>query len=95
MILLPGTDWAAVWAFTGGSAAAMSTVTNPDGSYTNLVFDVHQYLDSGSGTSSNCITDAISWGFAPLAQWLRCNGRQAFVVIYFYFVLSMIVNGFG
>ncbi|KAF8866278.1 glycoside hydrolase [Acephala macrosclerotiorum] len=67
MILFLGTDWAAVWAFTGGSAAAI------------LVFDVYQYLDSGSGTSSTFIIDAISWGFAPLTEWLRCNGRQAFL----------------
>jgi endoglucanase len=31
--------------------SALSTVKNPDGSTTNLIFDVHKYLDSdNSGT---------------------------------------------
>ena len=82
MILLPGTDYASVeYIVSDGSAAALSTVTNPDGSYTNLIFDIHKYLDSdGSGTSSTCVDSYISVAFAPLAQWLRCNGRQALLV---------------
>ncbi|KAF8313042.1 cellulase-domain-containing protein [Clavulina sp. PMI_390] len=79
IILLPGNDWTSAGTFiSDGSAAALSTVKNPDGSFTNLVFDVHKYLDSdNSGTSSTCVTDNIADAFAPLAAWLRCNGRQA------------------
>jgi hypothetical protein len=98
MILLPGNDWVAVWAFAGNSSAAMSTskqlpISKKNNANNNnsklqiptvhtpaLFFDVHQYLDDSTGTHSTCATDAISWGFAPLAQWLRCNGRQAFLV---------------
>ncbi|KAF8322010.1 glycoside hydrolase family 5 protein [Clavulina sp. PMI_390] len=79
-ILLPGNDWTSAGTFVSdGSAAALNTVMNPDGSITNLVFDVHKYLDSdNSGTSAQCVTDNIADAFAPLAAWLRCNGRKAF-----------------
>jgi len=64
-----------------GSGPALAGVTNPDGSTTNLVFDIHKYLDSdGSGTSTTCVDSYISSAFAPLAQWLRCNGRMALLV---------------
>ncbi|KAI9809522.1 MAG: hypothetical protein M1827_006828 [Pycnora praestabilis] len=63
---------------SGGSGAALSNVTNPDGSTTNLIFDVHQYLDlDSSGTTSECVTDHVSDAFSPLATWLRANKRQA------------------
>ena len=46
MILLPGTDYTSAQTFvSSGSAAALSTVRNPDGTITNLVMDVHKYLD--------------------------------------------------
>ena len=46
---------------------------------TNLIFDVHKYLDSdNSGTHEDCVTNNIDNAWAPLAEWLRCNGRQAF-----------------
>ncbi len=52
MILLPGNNWASASAFvSSGSASALHKVVNLDGSKDNLVFDVHQYLDSDrSGT---------------------------------------------
>ena len=79
MILLPGTDYTAAGSFvSSGSAAALAKVTNLDGSTTNLIFDVHQYLDSdGSGTHSSCVTNGISGDFSPLATWLRSAGRMA------------------
>ena len=59
------------------SADALSQVTNPDGSTTNLVFDVHQYLDSEYlGESANCTYDG-SDAASNLATWLRSVGRQA------------------
>jgi hypothetical protein len=82
IILLPGNGYSSATAFVSdGSAAALSKIKNLDGSLTNLVFDVHQYLDAdGSGTSPDCVGDSINSAFAPLAQWLRCNDRQALVV---------------
>ncbi|KAF7348554.1 Glycoside hydrolase family 5 protein [Mycena venus] len=58
---------------------ALKKVVNLDGSTTNLIFDVHKYLDfDNSGTNPECTTNNINEAWAPLAQWLRCNGRQAF-----------------
>lgn len=78
MILLPGTGYTAVGSFvSSGSAAALSAVTNPDGSHTNLIFDVHQYLDSDfSGTQADCTSNGIG-NLNNLATYLRSNGRQA------------------
>lgn len=78
-ISLPGNDWQSAGAvISDGSAAALSTVKNPDGSTTNLIFDVHKYLDSdNSGTHTECVTNNIDDAFAPLATWLRQNNRQA------------------
>ncbi|KAJ7206937.1 carbohydrate-binding module family 1 protein/Glycoside hydrolase family 5 protein [Mycena haematopus] len=80
MVLLPGNDWTSAGTFiSDGSAAALSKVVNPDGSFTNLIFDVHKYLDSdNSGTHAECTTNNIADAWEPLTQWLRCNGRQAF-----------------
>ncbi|KAJ7669341.1 endoglucanase [Mycena polygramma] len=80
IILLPGNNWTSATTFiSNGSADALSKVVNPDGSITNLIFDVHAYLDSdNSGTHPDCTTNNIATAWAPLAQWLRCNKRQAF-----------------
>lgn len=88
IILLPGAQYSSAGAFPSASAPYMSNITNPDGTTTNLVFDVHQYLDpSGAGTGSTCdhnnvtpnnATGAVG-AFPKLATWLRANGRQAFL----------------
>jgi len=80
MILLPGDNWTSAATFvSNGSADALKKVVNPDGSTTNLIFDVHKYLDiDNSGTNPECVTNNIADAWEPLAQWLRCNGRQAF-----------------
>ncbi|KAJ7484854.1 carbohydrate-binding module family 1 protein/Glycoside hydrolase family 5 protein, partial [Mycena galericulata] len=80
MILLPGNDYTSAQTFiSDGSGPALSNVTNPDGSFTNLIFDVHKYLDSdNSGTNAECVTNNIADAWEPLTQWLRCNGRKAF-----------------
>ncbi|KAI0189218.1 glycoside hydrolase family 5 protein [Xylaria flabelliformis] len=77
-ILIPGNDYTSAAAFPTNSGPALLGVVNPDGSTTGLVFDVHKYSDSdGSGTHTDCVTDNISTAFAPLADWLRTNKRQA------------------
>lgn len=78
IILLPGNDYThASTSISDGSYAALKTVKNPAGTTTNLIFDVHQYLDSdGSGTHSNCVTNNIA-AFSTLATQLRADGRQA------------------
>ncbi|KAG1815176.1 glycoside hydrolase family 5 protein [Suillus subaureus] len=79
MILLPGTGYASAETFvSSGSADALATVHNPDGTFTNLIMDVHKYLDSdGSGTNAACVTDGIEDTWKPLTTWLRANGRHA------------------
>jgi endoglucanase len=69
MVLLPGTEYNSAGDFVSdGLSPALSTVTNPDGSTTNLLFDVHKYLDSdNSGTHAECVTNNIDGAFAPLA----------------------------
>ncbi|KAG2146314.1 glycoside hydrolase family 5 protein [Suillus clintonianus] len=79
MILLPGTDYTSAETFvSSGSADALGAVRNPDGTFTNLIMDVHKYLDSdGSGTNTECVTNNIQNAWYPLTTWLRANGRQA------------------
>lgn len=80
-ILLPGTEFTHAKNFVeNGSAGNLSRVANPDGSFTNLVFEVHQYLDSdGSGTALECVSDHIDDAFRPLARFLVANKRKALV----------------
>jgi endoglucanase len=80
-ISLPGRGWQSPgYLIAKGDGDVLGRVTNPDGTTENLVFDVHLYLDAaGSGTSRWCITSGIGHQWAPLADWLRSNGRQAIV----------------
>ncbi|KAG2035983.1 glycoside hydrolase family 5 protein [Suillus americanus] len=80
MILLPGTDYTSAETFvSSGSANALGAVRNPDSTTTNLIMDVHKYLDSdSSGTNTACVTNAIENTWEPLTTWLRANGRRAF-----------------
>ena len=78
-ILLPGTNYTGAQNFIKDeSLAVLNDVKNPDGSTTNLIMDVHQYLDGdGSGTSTECIKNNIDTAFRPLAQALRNLNRTA------------------
>lgn len=77
-ILLPGTGYTSAASFATDSAPALSKVVNLDGSVTNLIYDVHKYLDSdGSGTNTACASNEIDAAFSPLATYLRTNKRQA------------------
>ncbi|KAG9310013.1 glycoside hydrolase family 5 protein [Chiua virens] len=79
IILLPGDNYTSAETFvSGGSAEALNLVRNPDGTITNLVMDVHKYLDyDNSGTHMDCVTNNIESSWFPLSTWLRENGRQA------------------
>jgi endoglucanase len=81
MILLPGTSFASAGNFvSSGSAAALTNVTNPDGSVDGLILDLHKYLDvDNSGSHAECVTDNIANAFAIAAAFLRENGRQGLV----------------
>jgi endoglucanase len=84
IILLPGTNFTSAGTFvtasTGGAGwgPALAAVVNPDKSTTDLIFDLHKYLDiDNSGNHVDCVTDNIATAFAPVATWLRTNQRQA------------------
>ncbi len=80
MILLPGTNFdSAATLVSSGSADALLGITNPDGSTTNLLLDVHKYLDEdNSGTHAACTTDNVD-SFQTVVDFLRGKGRQAIV----------------
>jgi len=45
-----------------------------------LLFDVQKFLDKPiNGTLPDCVEDGIASALFPLAQWLRCNKRQAII----------------
>lgn len=78
MILIPGSSYSSAAQLPTEAGPVLLNVSNPDGSKTGLVFDVHKYLDSdNSGTHTECTTDNVANAFQPLATWLRQNKRQA------------------
>lgn len=79
LILLPGTNKAALGGFDSYSGWALSRVQDPDGSTDKLIFDVHTYLDKDtSGGYAECEHDQTD-NLGYQATWLRQNGRQAFL----------------
>lgn len=79
IILLPGENFSSAGTFlSSGWGSALATVTNPDKSTTNLLFDLHKYLDvDNSGSNTECVMDNVADTFEPVAAWLRKNKRQA------------------
>ncbi|KAH8673927.1 glycoside hydrolase superfamily, partial [Xylariales sp. PMI_506] len=80
MILLSGTNFdSAATLVSSGSAAALMSITNPDGSTDGLILDIHKYLDiDNSGTHEECVTNNVG-NFTTLASFLRENGRQGII----------------
>lgn len=78
LILLPGTAFTNAGGFVSdGSFAALSNVKNPDGSTNNLIFEVHQYLDSdSSGTHTSCVSNGVQ-GLQNIQTALAGANRQA------------------
>ena len=81
LILLPGNSYTSAGSFVStGSAAALNSVKDSDGTTSKLIFDVHNYFDSdGSGTNPECTSNKIADGFQPLVSFLQSNNRQALV----------------
>ncbi len=82
LILLPGTNKAALGGFDSSSGYALLGVYDPrpaDGSANKLIFDVHAYLDQDtSGGYPECVHDQTD-NLGYQAKWLHDNGRQAFL----------------
>lgn len=80
MILIPGSSYSSAGRLPNEAGSYLLKVTNPDGSTKNIHFDVHMYLDAdNSGSSAECVTNNTVKSSAPLASWLRKNGRMAMV----------------
>ena len=79
IIMLPGLNFSSAGTFiASGWGAAMAGITNPDKSTTNLLLDLHKYLDiDNSGDHTTCVMDNVADTFDPVAAWLRKNKRQA------------------
>lgn len=80
MILLPGTNFdSAATLVSSGSVGPLMAITNPDGSTTNLILDIHKYLDiDNSGTHEQCVTNNTD-AFATVANFLRSVGRRGLI----------------
>ena len=55
MILLPGTDWTHASSFLSTNKAALSSITDPAGGKSLLVYDFHQYLDQDGSGTNRCV----------------------------------------
>jgi endoglucanase len=78
IIMLPGLNYSSAGTFVESWGTTMAGITNPDKSTTNLVLDLHKYLDiDNSGDHTTCVMDNVADTFDPVAAWLRKNKRQA------------------
>ena len=77
LILIPGTDWTAAWAWEKyGNAAAWQGYTGGGA----IAFEVHQYLDSdSSGTHSSCSTGKTARALDNISAWARANKVKLFL----------------
>ncbi len=83
-IFVPGNRWTGAWTWFSpdqdgaSNAAAMLGITDPGN---NIVFEVHQYMDSdGSGTQDACVSATIgSERLKAFTGWLRDNKRKGFL----------------
>jgi len=83
VITVPGNGWTGAHSWTQNwygtaNASAMLAITDPGN---NLMFEVHQYLDSdSSGNSDQCVSATIgSERLVSFTNWLRTNGKKGFL----------------
>ncbi|KZP05179.1 glycoside hydrolase family 5 protein [Athelia psychrophila] len=77
-MLLPGSSYSSAGALPTEAGPDLAALTDPAGGTSQLIFDVHQYLDSnGSGSSTECVKDNVDV-LTTLVAWLKSIGnRQA------------------
>ena len=77
-ILVSGTGWDEGKDWTSsGNAAAMGSVTD---SGHNMAFEVHQYFDDGSGTSTAVASPTVGPDrLADVTAWAKATGNQLFL----------------
>jgi len=83
LIHVPGNGWTGAYSWTHNyygtpNADAMLDIVDPAN---NLVFEVHQYLDSNSsGGSDQCVSKTIGRErLVSFVSWLRAHGKKGFV----------------
>jgi len=83
MVTVPGNGWTGAHSWVKGAydygsrnGTVMKGIVDPG---KNMVFEVHQYLDSdSSGTSSTCVSPTIGVErLTDFTAWLRSNGYRA------------------
>lgn len=81
VVTVPGNAWTGAhsWSqswYGTANATVMKGIVDPG---SNMIFEVHQYLDAdSSGTSSTCASTTIgSERLADFTAWLRANGYRA------------------
>lgn len=79
-IAVPGNAWSGAYSWTANfygtpNAQAMLQIVD---SGNNLVFEVHQYLDTdSSGTTTHCVSATIgAQRLQVFTDWLRANGKR-------------------
>jgi endoglucanase len=80
-VTVPGNAWTGAWSWQQNwygtpNGTAMKGINDPG---RNMVFEVHQYLDSdSSGTSATCVSPTIgSERLSTFTSWARSNGYRA------------------
>lgn len=82
LITVPGNNWTGAnsWSTPNQYATNASVMINVSDPVNNFAYEVHQYLDDGSGSSPNCVSATIGVErLAGFTKWLRANNRKAFL----------------
>jgi endoglucanase len=83
LIIVPGNGWSGAhsWYHTYYGTPNAKAMLSIDDSAGNVLYEVHQYLDSNSsGGSDRCISAKIgSERLAPFVRWLREHKKRGFV----------------
>ncbi|KAI9827129.1 MAG: hypothetical protein M1819_007020 [Sarea resinae] len=78
-ILIEGNAWTGAWSWvSSGNGDSLLKLTDPND---NLVYEMHQYLDSdSSGTNAECVNSTIgSSRLQAATQWLQQNGKKGII----------------
>lgn len=78
-ITVEGNGYTGAWNWvSSGNGATMGNLTDPNG---QLIYQMHQYLDSdSSGTSATCVSSTIGAERLQAAtQWLKTHGKKGII----------------
>ena len=79
LILVPGVNWTGASSWVSSNGTAMLNIVD---SGNNFAFDMHLYLDDGSGSHDWITNDDPTIGVSRIAgatQWLKTNHRSGFL----------------